>query len=342
MCKVDTVSPSFSIKRYWATHQGQFFNPAMSPVATTSSFIVSLFHWTLLPHSQHHGPVPSIPRHGHRHCQCLLFWLGFETIPPAHAPYTVALTADPNGRVTCVGHLIAPSVVLTTASCLAHSINFAAVEASVILNTTNTESIQVAHTVVHPAFDAVTHANDVGLIQLAHPSAAAPAAFSWDVVDANEAATLRGWGQLGDGTKVNNGLMETSSSVWANTDCAFVYAKVASPNSISHSVLCAGGETAQACVGDAGDALTIFDGTNARRRELHLLPMPPLQQHNCPCAFEYGLIYPRACPCLQGAMGNLSNAHTLSRTFVNLIQHIHGNSEGRSISKIYLLQPKLS
>ncbi|KAF0708083.1 hypothetical protein As57867_006438, partial [Aphanomyces stellatus] len=187
-----------------------------------------------------------------------VFWPGFEAIPPAHAPYTVALSADPNGRVTCVGHLIAPSVVLTTASCLAHSIHYAAVGATVILNTTNAETIQVAHTVAHPAFDAATHANDVGLIQLAHPSAAAPVAISWDVVDAYEAATLRGWGQLGDGTKVNNGLMETSSSVWANTDCAFVYAKVAGPNSISDSVLCAGGETAQACVGDAGDALTIL------------------------------------------------------------------------------------
>ncbi|KAF0682646.1 hypothetical protein As57867_025165, partial [Aphanomyces stellatus] len=186
-----------------------------------------------------------------------VFWPGFESIPPAYAPYTVALSSEPNGRVVCVGHLIAPSLVLTTASCLANDIQYAAVGASLVLNTTAAETIQVDRSIPHPSYDPTTRANDVAVLHLATPSAAAPVAISWDVVDASQPVTLRGWGQLVDGTKVNNALMETSASVWANTDCAFVYANVASPDAVSDSDLCAGGQSTDACVGDAGDALTI-------------------------------------------------------------------------------------
>ncbi|KAF0712696.1 hypothetical protein As57867_004705, partial [Aphanomyces stellatus] len=155
--------------------------------------------------------------------------------------------------------VIAPAIILTTASCATNHIQSATIGVTKLSNTTAAETIQVDRSIPHPSYDPTTRANDVAVLHLATPSAAAPVAISWDVVDASQPVTLRGWGQLVDGTKVNNAMMETSTSVWANTDCAFVYAKVASPDSISDSVLCAGGQSTDACVGDAGDALTIVD-----------------------------------------------------------------------------------
>ncbi|RHZ33677.1 hypothetical protein DYB31_003241 [Aphanomyces astaci] len=77
----------------------------------------------------------------------------------------------------------------------------------------------------------------------------------WNTV--NIKYTLHGWGQLVDGTKVNPELLEVGVTAWDNVDCAFSYDRVAGRGAIQESVLCAGGDAAQACIGDAGDALTV-------------------------------------------------------------------------------------
>jgi secreted trypsin-like serine protease len=177
-----------------------------------------------------------------------------EGVKLASSPYVAALTSDRVGRAHCVGNLVAPSVVLTSASCLDHDIRFASIGVSLV---NDTETIEVKRAIRHPNYNARTHANDVAVLELVHASHATPVAISWDHVKAHEFATLRGWGQLVDGTKVSPQLLEVGVTAWDNVDCAFKFDRVAESGSIQDSVLCAGGDVAQSCIGDAGDALTI-------------------------------------------------------------------------------------
>ncbi|RHY89294.1 hypothetical protein DYB37_013570 [Aphanomyces astaci] len=180
-----------------------------------------------------------------------------DAVKTTTSPHIAALSTDRNGRVRCVGNLIAPSVVLTSASCVTNDIRFASIGATFVNDTTTADTIEVKRAVVHPAYDAQTHANDVAVLQLVRASHAKPVAISWDPVEPNQLATLRGWGQLVDGTKVNPELLEVGVTAWDNVDCAFSYDRVAGRGAIQDSVLCAGGDAAQACIGDAGDALTV-------------------------------------------------------------------------------------
>jgi secreted trypsin-like serine protease len=179
-----------------------------------------------------------------------------DEVKAATTPYVAALSSDRNGRVRCVGNLIAPTIVLTSAACLDNDIQFASIGATFVNDTSTAETIQVKSAFRHPGYNAETHANDVAVLELVRASHAKPVAISWNPVEANQVATLRGWGQVVDGTKVNAELMEVGVTTWNNVDCAFSFGRVGGGD-IQDSVLCAGGRATQACIGDAGDALTI-------------------------------------------------------------------------------------
>ncbi|RHY01515.1 hypothetical protein DYB25_012272 [Aphanomyces astaci] len=157
-----------------------------------------------------------------------------DAVKTTTSPHVAALSTDRNGRVRCVGNLIAPSVVLMSASCVTNDIP---IGAAFVNDTTTADTIVAKRAVVHPAYDTQTHANDMAVLQLVRASHAKPVAISWD--------------------PVNPELLEVGVTAWDNADCAFSYDRVAGRGAIPDSVLCTGGDAAQACIGDAGDALTV-------------------------------------------------------------------------------------
>ncbi|RHY98928.1 hypothetical protein DYB35_010838 [Aphanomyces astaci] len=163
-----------------------------------------------------------------------------DAVKTTTSPHVAAHSTDRNGRVRCVRNLTAPSVVLMSASCVTNDIP---IGAAFVNDTTTADTIEAKRAVVHPAYDTQTHANDMAVLQLVRGSHSKPVAISWD--------------PLMDGTKVNPELLEVGVTAWDNVDCAFSYDMVAGRGAIPDSVLCTGGDAAQACVGDAGDALTV-------------------------------------------------------------------------------------
>ncbi|KAF0730076.1 hypothetical protein AaE_009326 [Aphanomyces astaci] len=162
-----------------------------------------------------------------------------DAVKTTTSPHVAAHSTDRNGRVRCVRNLTAPSVVLMSASCVTNDIP---IGAAFVNDTTTADTIEAKRAVVHPAYDTQTHANDMAVLQLVRASHSKPVAISWDPVQPNH---------------VNPELLEVGVTAWDNVDCAFSYDMVAGRGAIPDSVLCTGGDAAQACVGDAGDALTV-------------------------------------------------------------------------------------
>ncbi|RHY55919.1 hypothetical protein DYB30_005868 [Aphanomyces astaci] len=123
-----------------------------------------------------------------------------DAVKTTTSPHVAALSTDRNGRVRCVGNLIAPSVVLMSASCVTNDIP---IGAAFVNDTTTADTIEAKRAVVHPAYDTQTHANDMAVLQLVRASHAKPVAISWDPVQPNQLATLRGWCVAGFHDKSN-------------------------------------------------------------------------------------------------------------------------------------------
>ncbi len=171
--------------------------------------------------------------------------------------FVVGLWSVNNERAACIGTLIAPTVVVTSAQCLNSDIKHAAVGAYYSNDTQGIEPISVVKAVKHPQYNPKTHENDVGVVVLAKPSTAIPAEIQWTDATINDRVILRGWGQLQDGTKYSNPLVQVGITPWTDEECRGAYSSLGLNDVIPYTGICAGGALTQACIGDSGAPLTI-------------------------------------------------------------------------------------
>lgn len=116
-------------------------------------------------------------------------------------PWVVAIR-DPNGALVCTGSLIGRQVVLTAAHCIDGK------PKNVLVHSGAAAGVAVDGYATHPSYDRSAYRNDIGLLHLARPLTAAPAALG-PVDDTalmrREGESLRvlGWGRTESGTVQN-------------------------------------------------------------------------------------------------------------------------------------------
>ncbi len=145
-------------------------------------------------------------------------WSAAPTSPDGDAPFAVALLAGASSsaedweRVFCGGSLIDARTVLTAAHCAAQ---IGPRGAEVLAGRTNLLDdggvrVRVASTATHPGFDPATFRDDVAILRLASPVAAAPIALATAGAQPvpGTPATVLGWGALAEGQRTQTAWLQ--------------------------------------------------------------------------------------------------------------------------------------
>lgn len=187
-------------------------------------------------------------------------------------PWMVSVRAGSGTNITtCGGSLIAGSWVLTSASCVfgygSVTLGFGSVD---INNSSHIQTLTATNFLIHPAFNAITLANNIALIRLSTVVPLGPGINTIRLINQGQAKSdfigiggvVMGWGQTVTGSPVSVHLSWVFKRTITNLMCTYIY----KPIVITASVLCAEGwdsVTNNACDGDAGGSLIITEqGTN--------------------------------------------------------------------------------
>uniref|UniRef100_A0A182N6H7 Peptidase S1 domain-containing protein n=1 Tax=Anopheles dirus TaxID=7168 RepID=A0A182N6H7_9DIPT len=119
--------------------------------------------------------------------------------------------------------------------------------------------------VVHPAFDAQTYANDIGLVRVAESLAFAgdqlrPVELATDFLETATGATVSGWGRFAiSNNQLPTRLQFIRTDIIGREQCAAQFEEPYS-NRISDRTICTSNQANQGvCLGDAGGPL-VLDG----------------------------------------------------------------------------------
>ncbi|RLN85393.1 hypothetical protein DYB28_008246 [Aphanomyces astaci] len=167
--------------------------------------------------------------------------------------YTTGFRTEDISDDYCMGALIAPKYVLTTATCVHTSLTYASV-GSHYLSGKDGERIKIVKQTRHPLFDG--HEFDFAIFELETASKIAPVKVNFDpVVTPGSWATVRGWGEFSDAAyTMSQVLLEADVKVWDNVECAKA---VDASVPIMDSHICAGGADKDWCSGDNGAPLIV-------------------------------------------------------------------------------------
>ncbi|XP_046462622.1 trypsin alpha-3-like [Daphnia pulex] len=178
-------------------------------------------------------------------------------------PYQAALLL---GNSLCGGTLIAPSIILTAAHCLAGKTQASVSSFTVRVNTlalngatAGSVSRGVSKFVIHPSYTSSTNDNDLALMKLVSPItnvklATLPAAAiscSPASTYAGQSALISGWGTTSSGGSISQTLLKANVQVLDNTACKLQY------STLTNNMICAAAPGKDTCQGDSGGPMMV-------------------------------------------------------------------------------------
>ena len=190
--------------------------------------------------------------------------VGGSEVTPNSIPYQISLQLYLGDQHFCGGVIIDPDSVLTAATCcdgrVPDDLRVNAGEHSLAITEATEQSSIVASYQIHPNFDAFSLDNDLCMLTLADPvspgAAVAPVALPTRSPVAAENAVVSGWGTTSsDGSQPVDALRKADVPIVDTIVC-----NAAFTGYITGSMICAGGENKDSCLGDAGGPLVCSDG----------------------------------------------------------------------------------
>ncbi|RHY62453.1 hypothetical protein DYB30_011546 [Aphanomyces astaci] len=175
-------------------------------------------------------------------------------VPIGKFLYTTGLRTEDISDNQCVGALIAPKYVLTTATCVHTSLTYSSVGSHYLSGDKDGERIKIVKQTRHPLFD--HHEFDFAIFELETASKIAPVKVNFDpVVTPGSWATVRGWG-TSTGAEYTRSpvLLEADVKVWDSVECNNT---VDASFPILDSQICAGGADKDWCSGDNAAPLIV-------------------------------------------------------------------------------------
>ncbi|RHY77207.1 hypothetical protein DYB34_005589, partial [Aphanomyces astaci] len=144
----------------------------------------------------------------------------------------------------CGAALIAPKVLLTSASCLKSYFAFASVGSHYLQGNVDGERIKIVKKTAHPQFNATSFEYDFAI------SSSKLHTIAW----------VRGWGlNATNSNQFSQVLLQADVPIWDQAACAVA---VKPFRALRQSMLCTGGDSKDWCFGDNGDPLTVWKGAD--------------------------------------------------------------------------------
>ncbi|RHY16397.1 hypothetical protein DYB28_004716 [Aphanomyces astaci] len=159
--------------------------------------------------------------------------------------FVTGLRATEVGQSICGAALIAPKVLLTSASCLKSYFAFASVGSHYLQGNVDGERIKIVKKTAHPQFNATSFEYDFAIFELETAvKIAAPVKVAFDddeYAPPNTIAWVRGWGlNATNSNQFSQVLLQADVPIWDQAACA--------------------GDSKDWCFGDNGGPLTVWKG----------------------------------------------------------------------------------
>lgn len=194
------------------------------------------------------------------------FIVGGTEVKPNSVPYVVSIQFKADSYHVCGGSILDETHILTSGSCCDKFPDVG--EMQVVAGEHNLRIIEgteqarlVSELIVHEDYDAFNFYNNICIVkleqELVFDSAVSRAALPADMeADWQAEAEVCGWGVTAEGGQSSDVLMSATVPIVTDADCSAIFGEEA----IQDNMLCAGGNSRDACERDSGSPLTCMKG----------------------------------------------------------------------------------
>ncbi|KAG9405342.1 hypothetical protein AC1031_004450 [Aphanomyces cochlioides] len=173
-----------------------------------------------------------------------------QRLPP---PYIATLRSEELQFTMCMGILIAPRYILTTALCTKYNPKWVTIN-STFRSGGDGEHIPILSSVVHPKFHLQSLTYDIAVLLLGRPSINTPATLTFDSYEPGTEGVMRGFGQVDVNGDFPYVLREARGTISSIADCNQKYDV---QNHFQEDMMCVVGLTP--CTGDNGGPLVVIN-----------------------------------------------------------------------------------
>ncbi|CAK4519198.1 unnamed protein product, partial [Aphanomyces euteiches] len=171
-------------------------------------------------------------------------------LPP---PYIATLRSEELQFTMCMGILIAPRYVLTTALCAKYNPKWVTIN-STFRSGGDGEHIPILSSVVHPKYHLQSLTYDIAVLLLGRPSTNTPATLTFDSYEPGTEGIMRDFGQVNANGDFPYVLREARGTITSIADCNQKYDV---QHHFQEDMMCVVGLTP--CTGDNGGPLVVIN-----------------------------------------------------------------------------------
>ncbi|RHY22951.1 hypothetical protein DYB32_009348, partial [Aphanomyces invadans] len=151
--------------------------------------------------------------------------VGGTEVPLDQFKYVASLRDTESGDTLCGGTLISPTKILTAASCVDTSANYASIGSHNSIGDKDGERIKIVNSIMHPKFNDTTLEYDFAILELESESKFDPVALNWDAIEPDTETWVLGFGATSFFEEICQKVLEGEVEVSESMLCAYAAGK---------------------------------------------------------------------------------------------------------------------